>query len=146
MPDEDSKHFSKKHGPDAIPDDTVAQRLRQRAVKGAIACATAFDVAQDLGASPTLIGRTADLLELRLVKCQLGLFGYGLKKDREKSLSASSVPLEIKKTILESLDGNSLPCKTAWKLAKNLGIHKLKMGMACDALGIKIRPCQLGAF
>jgi hypothetical protein len=144
MPHEEPKHFAKKHGPDASPDDTIAQALRQRAVKGTIACAVAFDVAKDLGEPPAVVGRTADLLELRFVKCQLGLFGYGPKKNHEKSLS--SVPPEIKKPILESLEGNRLPCETAWKVAKTLQIHKLKMGMACDALEVKIGPCQLGAF
>jgi hypothetical protein len=144
MTSEEPKHFAKKHGPDAIPDDTIARALRQRAVKGTISCAVAFAIAEDRKAPPAIVGQTADLLELRLVKCQLGLFGYSSKENNKKGLS--SVKPEIKNLILESLEGNRLPCKTAWKLAKAVQIHKLKMGMVCNALEVKIGPCQLGAF
>jgi hypothetical protein len=141
---QDPEHFAKKHGPDAIPDDAVAQALKQRAVKGTIACAAAFAIAKDLGVSAAVVGLNADLLELRLVKCQLGLFGYSSKKNDEKPLS--SVLPEIKKAILENLEDNRLPCDIAWNIARSMKISKLKMGRTCNALEVKIGPCQLGAF
>jgi len=59
---------------------------------------------------------------------------------------AASVTPELERAILAGLVNDRLPCKTAWDTAKELGIHKMKVSAACDAMRIKIRPCQLGAF
>jgi len=39
-----------------------------------------------------------------------------------------------------------LPCAAAWDIAAQAGISKMALSAACEALGIKIKPCQLGAF
>ncbi len=83
-------------------------------------------------------------MAIRLVKCQIGLFGYRPKKCIVKP--AKSVPSELEKAILAGLVNDRLSCKCAWEIAHQLGIHKMKVSAACDALGIKIGPCQLGAF
>jgi hypothetical protein len=83
-------------------------------------------------------------MELRLVKCQLGLFGYQPEKKIVKP--ALSVGANVEEAILAGLVNGRLPCKTAWDISQQLGIHKMKVSAACDAMGIKIRPCQLGAF
>jgi hypothetical protein len=56
------------------------------------------------------------------------------------------VPEEIEEAIRKGIERGCLPCKTAWHIAEDFGIHKSKIGAICDALGIKIKPCQLGAF
>ncbi len=130
--------------PGATVDPVLRDGLLKRAADRKLPCAIAFDVAELLGVSPDEVGRAADLLELRLVKCQLGLFGYRPKKSIVKP--AASVSPELEKAILAGLIDDRLPCKTTWKIAKRLGIQKMKVSAACDAMGIKIRPCQLGAF
>jgi hypothetical protein len=137
-------HYARKHGPGAVADTVVHDALLKRVVDGKLPCAIAFDVARRLGVSAEAVGRIADLMELRLVKCQLGLFGYGPGKSIVKS--AASVPLALEKAIREALLNDRLPCDSAWEIAKCFGIHKMKVSAACDTLGIKIRPCQLGAF
>ena len=144
MPRANARHYARKHGPDAVADPAIRDMLWKRAVDGKLSCAVAFDVAKQLGVSPEAVGRTADLVELRLVKCQLGLFGYGSRKTIIKP--ATSVPPALAKAIREGLVNGRLPCHSAWEIAKALEIHKTKVSAACNALGVKIGPCQLGAF
>jgi hypothetical protein len=140
----DAGHYARKHGPGAIANPVVRDALLKRVVNGKLPCAIAFDVARRLGVPADAVGRIADLMELRLVKCQLGLFGYGPRKSIIKP--ATSVPLALEKAIRDALLNDRLPCDSAWEIAKSFGIHKMKVSAACDALEIKIRPCQLGAF
>ncbi len=144
MSREDAGHFARKHGQDAVADPVIQEALLNRVTEGSLPCAVAFDVAKQLDVPAESVGRTADLMELRLVKCQLGLFGYSPQKSIVKP--AASVAPALKKAILEPLVNDRLACKSAWKIAQELGIHKMKVSAACDAMGVKIRPCQLGAF
>jgi hypothetical protein len=137
-------HYGQKHPSGAVVDPVIRDALFKSAVEGKLPCAVAFNVAKHLGVAPEDVGRTADLMELRLVKCQLGLFGYGPKKSIVKPTASVSPAFE--KTIREALVNDRLPCKRAWEIAERLGIHKMKVSAACNALGIRIRPCQLGAF
>jgi len=144
MTHEADGHYGQKHAPGAVVDPVIRDALLKSAIRGTLACAVAFDVAKHLGVAPEDIGRTADLMELRLVKCQLGLFGYGPTKTIVKP--AASVSPALEKAIRQALMNDRLPCKRAWEIAETLGIHKMNVSAACNALGIKIRPCQLGAF
>ena len=141
---EDAGHYTRKHESGAVVDPVVRDVLLKRASVGELPCAVAFEIAKELGVLPDVVGRAADLLELRLVKCQLGLFGYRPEKSIVKP--AASVSAELERTILAGLVNDRLPCKTAWDIARQLGIQKMKVSAACDAMRIKIAPCQLGAF
>jgi len=134
----------RRHGPGAVVDPVLRDALLNRASEGELPCAVAFEVAKELGMLPESVGEAADLLELRLVKCQLGLFGYRPEKSIVKP--AASVSPELEKAILAGLVNDRLPCKTAWDIANEFRIRKMKVSGACDAMGIKIKPCRLGAF
>ncbi len=140
----DARRNVEKHGPGVVLDPVLRDTVLKQASKGELPCAVAFDVAQKLGVLPDAVGQAADLLELQLVKCQLGLFGYRPEKSIVKP--AASVSPELERAIFAGLVNDRLPCKTAWDIAEQLGIHKMKVSGACDAMGIKIKPCQLGAF
>ncbi|NNL75845.1 MAG: hypothetical protein HKO68_05865, partial [Desulfobacterales bacterium] len=58
--------FSKKHGSDAKADPAVKDKLEKKAKNGQVACAAAFQISQELEVSPADIGKTMDLLELKL--------------------------------------------------------------------------------
>jgi hypothetical protein len=122
----------------------IRDALSDLATEGRLPCAVAFEVAKRLGVSPAAIGRTADLMELRLTECQLGLFGDLPRKSVVKG--TTTVSPGLKEVIGEGLVNDSLPCDRAWQIGKAQGIHKMEVSAACDALGIKIKPCQLGAF
>jgi len=144
MARKDRSHYAKKHKPDAVVDPVLRDALLKSASDGKLACKVVFDVADRLDVLPDAVGRAADILELRLAKCQLGLFDHPPKKKIVKP--ADSVPPEMKKAILTRIVNERLPCKTAWDIAEQLGIKKVEVGAACDAMGIRIKPCQLGAF
>jgi hypothetical protein len=136
--------LSDKHKNDNQPDPAISQEIQVRLRKDALACAVAFDIAGKLGCTPAEVGRTADLLYISLVKCQLGLFGY----KPQKKIVDSRMPQEpaLGDAIRDGLVDDRLPCKTAWRIAAQFGVPKMTVSSACEALGIKIKPCQLGAF
>ena len=90
------------------------------------------------------MGKAADLMEIKLVKCQLGLFGYEPVKKIVKPKPAANTDLE--KAIRSSLVDGKLSCEAAWEIAHEFNISKMSVSAICEALKIKITPCQLGAF
>ena len=137
-------NLSDKNDSDNQPDQAITQEIKVRLRKDALACVVAFDIAGKLGCTPAEVGRTADLLHVSLVKCQLGLFGY----KPQKKIVDSRMPQEaaLSDAIRDGLVDDRLPCKTAWRIAAQFGVPKMTVSSACEALGIKIKPCQLGAF
>ena len=133
-----------KHGPDTSVGSELRKAVLKRAVNGELPCAVAFEVSKAFAISPATVGRAADLLELPLVKCQLGLFGYRPNKKIIKPVAA--VAPDLQHALSEAVVDDRLSCVKAWKIADRLGIHKMKVSAACDAMGIKVKPCQLGAF
>jgi len=138
------KPFSEKHGPDQKPEDFIQKEILNRTKDNTIACAVAFDIAKLLNVSPDRVGRTMDLMNVRLVKCQLGIFGYPAKNKIVKP--SAHVDSELSAAIRHGLVGDRLPCRNAWEIAASLGVPKMAVSGACEAMGIKIKPCQLGAF
>ena len=85
-----------------------------------------------------------DLLKIKLAKCQLGLFGY--TPERVIVKPADKVSPELEYAIRGRLVDERLPCAQAWEIAEELSLKKMDVSCAAEALGIKIKPCQLGAF
>ncbi|THB76511.1 MAG: hypothetical protein D3926_17485 [Desulfobacteraceae bacterium] len=142
MTHENRGQYAKKHNGIAI-DKEVSERLKQSAKNQTITCAAVHRIAKDLGKSPGDIGNQADLHELRLVECQLGLFGYPQGKALD---SGYQVPGELAQTLEEASKDNRLPCDTCWDIATRLKLKRLAVGSACEMMNYKIKPCQLGAF
>jgi hypothetical protein len=144
MTHEDKGHFSKKHPPDRKVSERVNAAVKTKVTDGAMACAVAFEIAESLGVQPEEVGFTLDSLEVKVVKCQLGLFGYSPAKRIVKP--AERVPPDIEKAIRGALVKGRLPCASAWALAEKRRLKKMEISSACETLGIKIGPCQLGTF
>ncbi len=144
MVSQKGKVFSKKHEPEAKSDPVIEARIRELAKEDAVPCAVAFEVVKELGVAPLEVGKTIDLMNYRLIKCQLGLFGYKSGNRIIKPVSPDNPKIEdaIKNRLVEG----RLPCKTAWEIAEQFDVHKMKISSACEAMGIKIKSCQLGAF
>lgn len=122
----------------------VREALATAAPEGSLSCAAAFEVSARIGRPPAEIGNAADLLKIRLVKCQLGLFGY--TPDKKIVNAAPAMKPELAAAIQEKLHEGRLPCSLAWDLAKTFNLPRMAVSAACEALGVKIKPCQLGAF
>ena len=144
MTHRDAGDFSEKHGPEDKPNPDVAKAIQDGAESGQIACAKVFKIASGLSVSPSEAGKTVDLLKVKLAKCQLGLFGYTPEKSIVKP--ADKVPPELETAIRGHLVDGRLPCAQAWQIAVELNLKKMDVSSAAEALKIKIKPCQLGAF
>jgi hypothetical protein len=144
MTHKDSGHYSAKHGSENRLDGSIAAAVEKRAVQGEIGCAKAFTVVSELQVSPSQVGLTLDLMEIRISRCQLGLFGYGA--DKRIVRAANAVSDELEKAIRDALVSGHLPCVAAWAIAERFGIPKMDVSSACEALKIRMKPCQLGAF
>jgi hypothetical protein len=136
--------FSEKHASDVHLNQQVKEKILDKAKNGEIACAVAFQIAEELGVSPAEIGKAMDLLELKLAKCQLGLFGYKPEKKIVKPKQPDDQNLE--KVLRGALVDGKLSCRDAWDIALKFKISKMSVSAACEAVNIKIKPCQLGAF
>lgn len=125
-------------------DRDLKEDLLKRSPEGRLACAVAFDIAENRGKTPAEIGNYADFLGLRLAKCQMGLFGYS--PENKKVSASESVPDDLERAITGSVKDGRLSCRDAWGIARKLRVPKMKVSSACEALKIKIIGCQLGAF
>ena len=123
---------------------TINPAVIKNAAKGTLACAVAFKIAKELGVSPAEIGKTVDLLDLRLNKCQLGLFGYQPDKKAVKARAPEN--REMEEALRNALVDGKLACRQVWDVADRFKVPKMAVSGACEYLGIKIKPCQLGAF
>jgi len=133
-----------KESAGAKPDPIIADELKTRVKDNELACAVAFHIAKSVQADPARIGDTADLMNIRLAKCQLGLFGY--KPEKKIVKPETDIDPKIREAIVGELADGKLSCVKAWGISATHGIPKLKVGNICEALGIKIVKCQLGAF
>jgi hypothetical protein len=104
----------------------------------------AFQIAAELEVSPDEIGKTVDLLDLKLNKCQLGLFGY--KPHKKKVTARAPENRQMVEAIQNALVDGRLPCRDAWAIASRFKAPKMAVSGVCESLSIKIKPCQLGAF
>ena len=125
-------------------DEQVAAAVRERAPEGTLRCAEAFRIAEELDATPAAVGEAADTLDVRLIHCQLGLFGYGERKSVVEP--AAEVAPDLEQAIREGLILGRLPCAVAWAIAARFHLPKLHVANAAERLGVRIGQCQLGAF
>jgi len=144
MTREQGPKFSEKHGADTEVNPTVKQKVEDKTKNNEIPCAVAFQIAEEVKTTPTDVGKGIDLLDIRLVKCQLGLFGYRPEKKAVKPKSPQNQDLE--EAIRVALVEKKLSCRAAWDIAHRFNVPKMAVSAACEALNIKIKPCQLGAF
>ncbi len=138
-------HYAKKHADQVQLNQAIADVMRKRSVGGKVSCAAAFRIVEELNVKPSEVGQTLDLLEMKIVKCQLGLFGYR-GRNRLIAKPAKSVPPELERALRSALVNDRLPCAAAWDIAKRFDLPKMSITSACEKLHIRIGKCQLGSF
>jgi hypothetical protein len=108
-------------------------------------CAEAHAIARELNIEPIEVGRNLDLMEIRVVRCQLGFFGY---EEKERSIvePAGEVSDELRAKINAAVKDGSISCLDVWNIADGMMISRMDGAAACEALKIKVCCCQLGAF
>lgn len=122
----------------------LEKEIMSRVTDNELSCVAAFEIAGKLHIPESDIGAAADRLKLKLVNCQLGLFGY--KPDKKIVKAEETVSAELKAAISNSLEDGRLSCIKAWGIAAKLKIQRFSVSCACETLKIKIKECQLGAF
>jgi hypothetical protein len=142
----DKGHYAAKHPPDQRPDERIAAPVLLKVKEGQLSCADAERISVELGTTMAEIGRTLDLSEVRISRCQLGLFGYEQTKRGKSVRPEEAFAQELGKAIRDRLSGGRLSCAEAWKIAAEMNVPRLNVSSACEALKIRIKPCQLGAF
>ncbi len=138
------KKMKKAATPAEEPVAEVKSALLESARENRLSCAAAFKAAERLERPPLEIGTAADRLGIDIVKCQLGLFGYSPQK--KIVAPAPAVTPEMEAAIGARLIEGRLACRQAWEVAETLGLPRMAVSAACENLGVKIKPCQLGAF
>lgn len=144
MTHEDKGKYFKKHPEGSKVDDDLKQEIINQVKNNNITCKKAEEIAGELGVTLEETGRAIDILNININKCQLGLFGYGETKKIVQS--AKEISPELKESITSALEDGRLSCVAAWEIAKKLNIPRMKVCAAGEAMEIKIKPCQLGAF
>lgn len=132
------KYAGKRQG--ATLNETIAAAIREKISGQSISCAEAHNIAAKLNVTPEEVGTAVDLLEFRIVKCQLGLFQH------DKTQPSGKTSPEIEAAVESSLAAGKLTCLAAWEIARKLNVSRASVGAACEAIKIKISECQLGTF
>ena len=144
MSSKNKGEFADKHPKGTEINAKIKAAVEAKATEGGLTCAAAHAIAADLGVTPQEVGVTLDLMNFRIQKCQLGLFGY--KPHKKIVEPADSVSGELESAMRGALRDNRLPCAESWAIADRMGIKRMDAAAACEALGMKVSPCQLGAF
>jgi hypothetical protein len=147
MAHEDAGKYAAKHPPGTTRNEQIPGAIREKSPGGKLTCAMGEKISRELKVDISEVGITADLLELKIKECQLGLFGWGDKPNHGKDIQAAeSVPAEIKSALEKVAEKGGVTCAAVWAIADRLRVKRKAVSAACDALGLKIRMCQLGAF
>lgn len=125
-------------------DPALKNLLREKAGQGELPCALGFDISKTQGVPVETVGMYADVLKIRLTKCQMGLFGHTPEKKRVKPVWPADD--DLKHAIEKAVVDGALTCRSAWRIASEQNCGKMDVSCACEAMKIKIRDCQLGAF
>ena len=140
----DKGKYSQKHSGETKVEDFLKQEVLQAAKENNVGCPVAEEIARRKAVALGDIGIALDLLNINITECQLGLFGHSPQKKIVQP--AKEVASGLKQAINDALSNGRLPCAAAWEIAKQLKLPRMKVSTACEALKIKIKPCQLGAF
>ena len=129
--------------------DEIIRKAQARAVDGQVSCRDAHAIAAELGIPPLEVGLAINrATDLRFYRCQLGLFGYESKAEgRHKiAMAAPFVPPEMQAAVEGLAEGGAISCAEVWALAQRFEYPRLGVANIVEAMGLKLRRCQIGCF
>jgi hypothetical protein len=128
--------------------EEIKAKIKSSLVNGQLPCTVAHVIAYELGVKPLQVGQIASEMEVALSLCQLGCFGYGPKAEGKSKIlrPAAKKDENIMERLRSTAVEGSIPCIRLWQIAAEFGLERLAVSNAAEALGLKIRPCQLGCF
>jgi hypothetical protein len=131
-----------------VINEKIAERVKSHLSDEQLSCTAAHRIAAQFKVTPAFIGHIVDAIDIRLYKCQLGLYGYPNKRGwADAGVTEMAIPEEFTRAIRdETNEDNEITCAQLWKLAAEYGISRMQAGYIVDTLGTRIIKCQLGAF
>jgi hypothetical protein len=129
-------------------DERLRQAMLERLEDGKLPCNQAHAIAQILEITPLTVGLAANEANIRISRCQLGLFGFGPKAEGKHKIvhPMDEVPERLAARLRAQADKNGITCTTVWKVADGLGYKRLEASSAVEAMGLKVSRCQLACF
>jgi hypothetical protein len=111
---------------------------------GCVACPAGWKVARDAEVSRLDVGAMIDRLGIRVADCQLGCFK--VSKTPYDGTETESCGEEVIRRVAALGARGELTCASAFALAGELNVKPMSVADAANALGFKVRQCQLGCF
>ncbi len=143
MGHQDKGHYAAKHEGKQI-DEAITDKIKSLSNHNCLSCSSAHKISKLMNTDPSKIGIQIDLLENRIMECQLGLFGYDDGKKRfDSNIVISS---DLNSYLDEINDDGRISCIQCWETASKFKLKRIDVGSACEKKNFRIKPCQLGAF
>ena len=124
----------------------ISTQLTSFLVSERLPCVLAFSAAGELGITACKVGEAADNADVRISRCQLGLFGFEEFGEERFTGCVAKIPAELREALAASALSEGVPCIEAWRTADDLGVPRILVGVAANEMGIRITRCQLGCF
>jgi hypothetical protein len=126
----------------------LLEAMRDHLEDGQLPCAQAHRIAQQFDLDPLQVGQAANEADIRINRCQLGLFGYGPKSlGKHKIVNPmDDVPEGLAARLRAAGDGQGITCAAIWQIADELGYLRLEASSAVETMGLRVSHCQLGCF
>ena len=124
----------------------LEKAVRDTLRDGRLPCAFAFRVAAENGWSPAQVGAEADRLDVRISRCQLGLFGYDTFGQKGLVRKLAEVPGDVIVSLRGAEADGRIACAELWRIAEEHGLPRVAVACAAETLDLRITPCQLGCF
>ena len=123
-------------------ESTLLSTLRD----GRLPCAFAFRLASEHDWTPAQIGAEASRLDVRISRCQLGLFGYGGFRQKGFVQQLAEVPGDVTVSLHAAAADTQIACAALWRIAEEHGLPRIAIACAAETLGLRVSPCQLDCF
>jgi len=124
----------------------LEHRVRETLRDGRLPCAYAFRIAAENGRTPAEVGAEADRLDVRISRCQLGLFGYDPFGAKGLARKLEQVPGDVTVSLRSAQEDGRIACVDLWRIAEDHGLPRLAVACAAETLDLRVTPCQLGCF
>jgi len=113
---------------------------------GRLPCSFAFRIASENGWAPSQVGAEVNRLDVRISRCQLGLFGYDSFHQKGFIQSLANIPGDVTVSLKAAEIDGTVSCAALWRIAEEHGLPRIAIACAVETIGLRITPCQLGCF
>nr|NIV28207.1 hypothetical protein [Anaerolineae bacterium] len=115
-------------------DERLHQAMLERLQDGQLPCNQAHAIAQALDLEPLAVGFAANDADIRISRCQLGLFGYGPKAEGKHKIvhPMDKVPERLAARLRAAADRDQITCEAIWKAADGLGFKRIEASSAVE--------------